>query len=309
MSSSHITGPFVVVGANAGGASGTDSNSSAGPSIFAHGVGLLDKRFYLGPGGQPGAPLLQGWGPGAGNNMLVVDAVPSTIATANIAALANAVSGVAMALVSVTGAGITVGVGINNAATGAPVKGLLAIDGAAGLISYGSIAEVAFYDPAKAIARAVSITGVINGAGGAFKVSGYDIYGFPMTETITAAAGVATTNGKKAFKYIASVVPQFADAHTYSVGTTDIYGFPLYCKLWGYAGVAWNSADLTANTGFVAPDATVPATATTGDPRGTYAAQSASDGTKSLQMYVSLPPSSLGLAQGAAGSITGVTPA
>ena len=133
-------------------------------------------------------------------------------------------------------------------------------------------------DPRQGLARAVSITGVTGGTGGNVLVQGYDIYGQQMAEMIAATAGATTTNGKKAFKYIASVTPQFTDAHNYSVGTTDTYGFHARDDRWEYDDVFWAGAFITVSTGWTAPDLTNPATRTTGDVRGTYHTQSASTG-------------------------------
>ena len=81
---------------------------------------------------------------------------------------------------------------------------------------------IALFDPSQGICRAVSITGNAGSTSNVCTVKGYDVYGQPMTEAITAATGV-TTNGRKAFKYIVSVTPGTTDAgHTLSVGTTDI---------------------------------------------------------------------------------------
>jgi hypothetical protein len=111
-----------------------------------------------------------------------------------------------------------------------------------------------------------------------------------MSQLITVAAGVNTVASTKAFKYIASVVPQFTDAHNYSVGTTDVYGFPIrsdafYTGGLGDVQIYWNGAAITATTGYTAASGTAlttGSTTTTGDVRGTYATQSASDGTKRL---------------------------
>ena len=147
---------------------------------------------------------------------------------------------------------------------------------------FGQAQSVSMWNPQSMIARAVSVTGSSSASGGNILISGYDIYGTPMSEVIAAPASATTVNGKKAFKYIASVVPQFTDAHNYSVGTTDIYGFPLRSDFFGDVALNYNSAVITANTGYTAAVTTSPATTTTGDVRGTYALQSAADGSKRL---------------------------
>lgn len=137
------------------------------------------------------------------------------------------------------------------------------------------------FDPTQAITRAVSITGNAGSTAQNFVVRGYDVYNQPMTETIAFAGGAATTNGKKAFKYIASVTPASTDAgHTLSVGTTDILGMNVRTDFWEYINLFVAGAFVTASTGWTVADVSTP-TATTGDVRGTYALQTASnwDGT------------------------------
>lgn len=151
---------------------------------------------------------------------------------------------------------------------------------------FGDIPSVYVWNPQALVARAVSITGGTAAAGNAagMLVSGYDIYGMPMSELIVAPAAASVTNGKKAFKYISSVVPQFSEAKPYTVGTTDIIGLPLRSDFFGDAAINYNSAAITANTGYTAAVTTSPATTTTGDVRGTYALQSAADGSKRLMI-------------------------
>lgn len=149
---------------------------------------------------------------------------------------------------------------------------------------FGQSQSVSMWNPQSLVARAVSVTGSASATGGNILISGYDIYGAPMSEIIAAPASATTVNGKKAFKYIASVVPQFTDAHNYSIGTTDIYGLPLRSDFFGDVAINYNNAAITANTGYVAAVTTSPATTTTGDVRGTYALQSAADGTKRLMI-------------------------
>jgi hypothetical protein len=122
-------------------------------------------------------------------------------------------------------------------------------------------------DPRQAISRGISITGAGGSTGGGFLVSGYDIYGQPMSELVSPAAA-ATAYSFKTFKYITSVTPQFTDAANYNVGTTDYFGFGYRSTIWEYTDVYWNGARQASATGWVAADTTSPATTTTNDVRG-----------------------------------------
>ena len=129
------------------------------------------------------------------------------------------------------------------------------------------------FDPLSAIARNVCVQAINTaGAGGAFVVNGWDLYGQVMTETINVSSATAGGfYGKKAFKYIKSVVPGFTDTATsYSVGVGDVFGFPVFARrfestYWSFGGV--NQTGSAAY--FVVPDTTSPATSSTGDVRGT----------------------------------------
>jgi hypothetical protein len=108
-----------------------------------------------------------------------------------------------------------------------------------------------------------------------------------LTQTVTLGAGAVTVTTAKTFKAVFSVTPNFTDTHTISVGTADVFGLGLFSARFEDTLIYWNGALITANTGFTAGDTTSPATATTGDVRGTYATQSSSDGTKRLVIRVS----------------------
>jgi len=125
-----------------------------------------------------------------------------------------------------------------------------------------------FLDPRQTLARGVRITGVSGGAGGTFTVAGWDIYNQPMTQTVTVAAGASTGYSLKTFKYIASVTPNFTDAHNYTVGTSDVFGFSYRVAEWERASVFWAGLMMTSSTGWLIYDGTNPATAATGDVRG-----------------------------------------
>ena len=279
-----------------------NTNPDAAPSPFLMGTGILDPRpaYTYAPGSQGSAIPGQSGAITTGvptmmwsvcTDIIAVYAVPSTISAVNIAASQSPVAA-ALTLVSVTGAGITAGVSIVNAANKQTVTGLLAIDGPMAAVSFGQSGAFQAWNPATALSRAVRLTSGGNDSGITFNVRGYDLFGYPMSENITGAnAGIAT--GKKTWKYIASITPSAAVAGTVSVGTADIYGFPIRADSFGLLDIVWANAVITANTGYTVPDATSPATFTTGDVRGTYATQSASNGTNALHIYISIPPANL----------------
>jgi hypothetical protein len=139
--------------------------------------------------------------------------------------------------------------------------------------------------------RAVSTT---TGAGSPtsvnITVSGYDYYGQAMSEVIATGTVASTTvSGKKAFYQIASVTASGGSVVTVAVGTTDILGSPLRITDAGYVTRAgWNST-LAEDAGTFVAAATLTATTTTGDVRGTYLPSSACDGIKRLVMGIALP--------------------
>jgi hypothetical protein len=143
------------------------------------------------------------------------------------------------------------------------------------------------WNPQALVGRAVAVTAAAGATYTTATVSGYDIYGYPLVEAITITAG-SQVSGKKAFKYIKSVVLSGGSAdttHAYSVDTTDVFGLPLRSD--SFADITVNYATsvtavtgITAATNYVAGDKTSPATATTGDVRGTYTAASSTGANK-----------------------------
>ena len=249
--------------------------------------------------------------------LLMVDGFASfTGVIANSILTVSSLTGIISIGMTITGTGVNTGTTIVNQLTGAPGGvGTYTVQGddtassttitaqATGTTAlaqpFGQSNTVYLWNPQAVVSRAVSVTGSASATGGNILISGYDIYGVPMSEVIAAPASATTVNGKKAFKYIASVVPQFTDAHNYSVGTTDIYGFPLRADFFSDVAINYNNAVITANTGFTAAVTTSPATTGTGDVRGTYALQSAADGSKRLSIRQFILPAN-------AGSITGL---
>ena len=285
MAFSGFTGPIIswYRGRTQSGGAADNNPDGPAPDMSAFGYALMDVRnpFAFQPGQSGTSPFYGFLGAG---DVVLIDQAPSTAAADNIAVAAAPAAGVAMTLVSASGAGITVGASVTKATTGVAVTGLLAIDTAMTGLALGSSGSMNLWNPAKAISRAVSITSGANLSGMTFAVAGYDLFGYPLAETITGPNNT-TVNGAKAFKYIASVTPSGTSGSTASIGTADIFGFPLRADAFSYVPIYWNNALITAATGFVAAVTTDPATATTGDVRGTYAVQTASDGTKRLQVF------------------------
>jgi hypothetical protein len=136
------------------------------------------------------------------------------------------------------------------------------------------------FDSGQGITRGVQITGAGGSLGGSFTVRGWDIFGQPMSQTITVGAA-STAWSLKTFKYIASVTPNFSDAHNYSVGTSDVFGFNWNALIFENTEMFWSGATITgaSATGFLPGVATTPATALTGDVRGTVQVSTNGGGT------------------------------
>jgi hypothetical protein len=249
--------------------------------------------------------------------LLLLDGFASfTGVIANSVLTVSALTGTITVGMTISGTGVNAGATIANQLTGPPggagtytvagddtassttITGQMTGGYAALAQPFGQTPSIYLWNPQAMVSRAVSILGSTSSTGGNFLVSGYDIYGVPMSEVIAGPAGATTTNGKKAFKYIASVVPQFTDAHNYSVGTTDIYGFPLRADFFSDVAINYNATGITASTGFVAAVTTSPATTTTGDVRGTYALQSAADASKRLAIRQFVLPANMGTTAG-----------
>jgi hypothetical protein len=147
------------------------------------------------------------------------------------------------------------------------------------------------YNPLAMSSRALSIT-TAAGDSAVYTVRGYDVYGQPVSEAFQ-AAGATTVPGKKGIKWLASVTPVGTVGATVTVGTTDVFAFPLFTGTFQDVSITWGAALVTASTGYLPGVATV-ATTTTGDVRGTYAVQSASDGSKRLTVRQSPSPLFLG---------------
>lgn len=211
----------------------------------------LGSGFTLYGAGAQNPTLQQGSGPLG--RVVFRDIVPLTKQAASLAALQHTTNGTALTLV--TGTGITAG----TAPDGSAVKIL-------------------------DCPRCLSFTTSADMSAVTLAIVGYDEFWAPMTQNKVLPASATTANSLKAFKYIKSITPNATDGvNNVSVGVADIFGLPFAASDAGYVFSAkWNNT-LAQDAGtFVAAVQTIPATALTGDVRGTYAPSSASDGVKRL---------------------------
>lgn len=141
------------------------------------------------------------------------------------------------------------------------------------------------------VPRAVAVTiGTGTIANRNVTISGYDVYGQPMSEVIATGTTQSTTvNGKKAFFQIASASVSGAVGATIALGTTNTLGLPVRLTDRAYAArIGWDNT-LAEDAGVLVPAVTSTATTTTGDVRGTYAPSSDPDGSKRLVMGILVP--------------------
>lgn len=282
----------------------TQSNPEGGPSVFNHGLALADPRspqFAYVPGQNFGKQV-SGW---LSLDCQTIDQVPYTTTTNNLAGAQTATAGTALTLRAASATGITAGASIVNALTGQTVTGLLAIDSAMTTVAYGSAGTIQIWDPTKAISRNILISSNANDTSGTFTVRGYDIYGFPLSESITGANGTSGTasiaSGLKAFKYIASVTPAGTLNSTgVSVGVGDVIGLPIRADRYTELQINVGNTSIITGTGFTAA-VTTTATATSGDVRGTYGLQTSSNGVLRLVVKQAPLPSNVASSTGIVG--------
>ena len=283
MGISASSGPIITYGQ---GQTGSDFNAQAGPNLWYQSFGLLDPRqFATYIPGQSDASFVAGLFSGGG--WLTSDYAPTALSTTSIVNSQSPAGAGGVTLVSASGSGVTVGQSVQRMDNGQMTPStLLAIDGGTGRIPFGAAQTIQIWDPAKIVGRVLSYVAATGTP--TLTVNGFDAYGQPLSESKATTSSPA--NGSKAFKYILSVTTSGA-ATGVSIGTTDTFGVPLVCPSWPYFDIYWNNALITATTGFTAALTPGPSTINSADVRGTYAVQSASDGTKRLIMFQAIPPS------------------
>lgn len=129
-------------------------------------------------------------------------------------------------------------------------------------------------------------------------VTGVDVYNQAMTEAIT-CNGATAVLGKKAFSKVTSIVSSVVLIGNLVVGTTDILGLPVMLPSGGLIlKELIGGVQATAGTTVVAAQTSGGSTSTTGDPRGTYVPNSATNGANAYQLILCLPdPGYIGMPQ------------
>jgi hypothetical protein len=204
--------------------------------------------------------------------------VPLTKQAANIAALQANTANTALTLTA--GTGVTSGPWTQNPAT-----------------------TVYLFD----VARSVSLTSAANLSAINYTIIGIDIYG-RQTSQVIAGPNANTVTTLKTFLGVISVTPNTTSASTVSVGSADIFGLQYAMTDAGYiTSNKWAGALAQDGGTFVVADTTSPATTATGDPRGTYAPSSASNGARRLVIGMHLNGAQCG-ASPTVVALIGVTP-
>lgn len=304
------TGPLVSFGqavASSAQTANPDYNPQAGPSLFFQGQGILDPRpYYTYKVGGPATGDTYGWL--GTDDILVINAQISAPLENSVALTQSATTTTSRTLVlsSISSPNATIGVSIVRADTGATVTGLLSIEGSAGSITFGSDAAINLWDPSTMVARSIRIEGSSDDSAGGFTINGYDVYGFPMTETLTGS--ISTTAGstfvatQKAFKYIASITASGTVNSTgITIGVTDTIGMPLFFSsplqvAVGISSATTSWAMIMTSTSPVIPGSTVATqTSTTPDVRGTFLSTTANSSQgRRFMAWVKPSPASLG---------------
>lgn len=260
MSITAFSGPIVQFGTVTTSTAGTgllgadlEHNEQRGPMVTDLGDALLDPRaaYSYAPGSGPTSQFR-----GLYNQMGVVDYVPTTAST--VALVQNtASSGVStFTLVAASSALGTYATTIIAPETGKTSESLLAIDSTAAYLTFGSAGTVTVWNPAAGTGRCITITPSSNLDAGTYSVAGRDMYGYKMTETVT--AGSTNLRTQKAFKYISSITNTTTPTSTgIQIGISNVYGMPLLAQYYGL------NCQIASNSSASVSVLTVPSTSTT----------------------------------------------
>lgn len=276
MAITAYTGPLIGFGlANTGSSIPSEYNDQRGPSLFDLGQGMLDPRpaYNYDPGNAVTTPTYGFW-----DNAGLVDAVPAA-ASSNAIALSQSATANGTLTLSGTGTGVLSGQTLVSPVSGVTYTSLVQIDSTSitntsNGTSFGTSGTVRIWNPAWMVARNVTITSSVNDSGGAYTVTGFDVYGYKITEQIV-GPNATTVQGVKAFKYVQSITSSGTINSTgVYVGFGNTFGMPMklqspgYATIWAGAGTSAVAVSVSSGFTFASTRATV--TSTTPDVRGTW---------------------------------------
>jgi hypothetical protein len=289
--------------------------------MFIMAMAMLDPRWqYIQETGQAQNPLgfnssgvailtapTVGW---LNAQFQVADYAPGTAATFSLAPIASAATAsTSITLTATAQNGVTPNSTATNALTGLVVSGLWQIDSTPAAYTFGT-GTFGVWDPANPpIGRCVSIAAAngTNLTANTFTVSGYDAYGYPITQVLAGPNSAATVTTGKAFKWVSGVtIAATASAgSTFSIGVSDIYGLAMYASAIGYIDAYWANSFVTGSTATTFTAGSAAILTTSSDVRGTIglAGLTVSNGVRRLQMWQSVAPSNLTV-----GSLFGTLP-
>src|SRR3546814_5681637 len=78
------------------------------------------------------------------------------------------------------------------------------------------------------VPRNVVITGAASVTSVTFTITGTDVFGDDLVETITGPTGATAASGKKAFKTVTAIAVSATTTAAVTVGTGDVLGLPVY---------------------------------------------------------------------------------
>lgn len=281
-----VSGPFVGFGITQTSSGQTQEyNEERGPSLFDMGAGVMDPRSYFNY--KPGNPV--GYGiKGFYVDGPIVDCQPFTqnsSAIAGSASVGTPTAGTALTLTPLASFG-AIQTTITAPETGLSVS-VIALDSTAASYQYGQSGTISIWNPQAVPGRAIVVLNTSNANTELYYVNGRDQYGIKMTEQIAASTtSTGTGIGKKAFKYITSVVPATnttISATGVSVGFRDTFGFPLVTNYFANTSLTVSSLPgvptlIVLSTANAVIASTATATSTTGDVRGTFTSTIATNG-------------------------------
>jgi len=252
--------------------------------MFKPGHAALTYGFYNNAGVVDFSPS------SASSTALVVNTASSGVSTFTLSAASSAAGTYSTTIIAPETGKVT-GTLICLDSTGA----YLTLPGGGASVGGTGTNPFVLWNPGAGAGRNITIFPSSTGDAGTYSVSGRDIYGYKMTETI--AGGSTNLAGKKAFKYVSAITNTTTPVSTgITIGFGNVFGFPFAVPYVGVNATVFVTSSPFGSSAAVVPLSSVVVnlastvatqTSTTPDVRGTYASSlAASGGGVRIQMIV-----------------------